>query len=116
MMQLRSFLGTCNLYRLFIKDFSQMVEFMNRWLRKDVNPTWNDPPYEKQQAFHALKHRLVEPPVVELSVDNRPFLVDKKSWAYQIGVTFIQEQDDDNPKNWATIGCWSHSLTDVKLR
>lgn len=99
--QLRSFLGVCNVYRHFIKSFSQMSEPLNRSLCKDVKPTWLDPPEKQLPAYQSLNKALIEPPpsVLSLPVANRSFLLDKDSFAYQIGVTLLHQQADENPTN-----------------
>lgn len=85
-----SFLGTCNVYHRFIRGFRQMAETLNLWLRKDVKPTWSDPPKEQFHAFQALKQTLLEPPVLALPVSNKNFLLDTDSSPFQIGVTLLQ--------------------------
>lgn len=81
-----------------------MDEPLNRCIRKDVRAAWNS------------CHDLVETPVLELLVSNRPFLLDTDSSAYQIGVTLLQQHYEENPTPWATIGFSSRSLTDVQRR
>lgn len=41
-MQPRSFVGACAVFRNFFKDFGQMADRPNRGLRKDVKPTWHN--------------------------------------------------------------------------
>lgn len=80
-----------------------------------MKTTWDEPHNEQRQAFNALKKSIVEPPVLALPVENRPFLPDTDSLVYQIAVKCLQQQDDDTPKSWATIGYWSRSLSDVDV-
>lgn len=60
--QLRYFLGACNVYHCFIKDFSQMDEPLTRWFPKDVNRLGANPPDEQRHAFDDLKPSLVASP------------------------------------------------------
>lgn len=42
--KLRSFLGMCNVFWHFIKDFSNLAESLHCWIPKYVKPTWDSPP------------------------------------------------------------------------
>lgn len=70
--QLCYFLGECNVYRHFIKDFSAMAQPLNRGLRKDVKSTWHEPPDEQRHASEDIKLSLVVPPVLELPMTTDP--------------------------------------------
>lgn len=91
-----------------------MAKPINRWLRKDVKPSWLDPHDKQLQAFNTLKHELVKPPVLAVPVTNRPILLEMDCSDCQIGVTLVQLQDDDIPTKYETIGYCSLSLTDVE--
>lgn len=102
--QLCSVLLVCILYHRFTNYFRNMDEVLNRWLRKDVSPTWHNKPDEHQDAFLALNKSLVEPSFFALFVENRPFLIYMESFAYRIGVTHIQHQNDENRTKWVIVG------------
>ena len=36
-------------------------------------------------------------------------MIDTDASAYSLGVVLLQQQDDADPKSWATIGYWSRS-------
>lgn len=57
----QSFLGFCNFYRRFIKDYNRITKPLNRLTRKDVPFTWTE---ECQQAFEELKKRLTDAPIL----------------------------------------------------
>ena len=53
----------------------------------------------------------MEPPVLALPRADRPFMIDTDASSYQLGAVLLQQQDDNESKNWSTIGYWSRSLT-----
>lgn len=57
----QSFLGFCNFYRRFIKDYSRIAKPLNRLTRKDVPFIWTE---ECQHAFENLKERLTDAPIL----------------------------------------------------
>lgn len=63
MAQLRFFLGSCNVYRRFIKCFSQMSKHLNRRKQNDVKPTWDDPPFKQNRHFRRLSTDWLDPRV-----------------------------------------------------
>ena len=50
---LQAFLGFCNFYRRFIRDYSQKAVGMTKLLKKGVTFEWND---EAEKSFQELKH------------------------------------------------------------
>lgn len=57
----QSFLGFCNFYRRFIKDYGRIAKQLNRLTRKDVPFVWT---VECRQAFEELKKRLTDAPIL----------------------------------------------------
>lgn len=59
--QMRSFLGACNEYRIFIKDFFQMAQLLSAYLRKVKELDWHDFTTDNRGgAFYTLKCNLGE--------------------------------------------------------
>lgn len=56
-----SFLGICNYYRSFIKDFAKIPWPPTNLTRKDANFEWTE---ECQQAMETLKERLSNAPIL----------------------------------------------------
>jgi len=57
----QSFLGFCNFYRRFIKDYSRVAKPLNHLTRKDVPFTWTR---QHQEAFEELKRQLADAPIL----------------------------------------------------
>ena len=104
----RSFLGACNVYLLFVKGFAKIARPLTNMTRKDADP---DNPTELQlQAFEALKERMIYPPILALPRYGRPYMIDTDASAYQLGCTLLQEHEE--AKDWRLVGYWSYSLSD----
>ncbi len=56
--ELRSFLGCCNFYSSFIKNFAELTEPLHRLTRKNVQFEWESP---CQKSFDVLKSRIASP-------------------------------------------------------
>ena len=108
--QVRSFLGAANVYRRFVKNFSGIAKPLNEMLKKDANPTWDDPKPAAVEAFETLRRKLISPPVLALPKRGRPYMIDTDAYAYQLGATLLQQQDPSNPKEWVPVGYWSKTL------
>ena len=109
--QVRSFLGACNVYRRFVKDFSKIAKPLTDMTRKDAKPDYANPTEAQLTAFETLKARLVSPPILSLPRHGRPYLLDTDASAYQLGCALLQEQEDGE---WSPVGYWSYSLNDAE--
>ena len=112
--QVRSFLGAANVYRRFVKNFSGIAKLLNKMLKKDANPTWDDPKPAAVESFETLKRKLTSPPVLALPKKGRPYMIDTDASVYQLGATLLQQQDPSNPKEWVPVGYWSKALTSAE--
>ena len=111
---MKSFLGCCNVYRRFIRSFAVTSTPLTDMLKKDSGVDWNshiEPTEEQREAFETLKDALTKPPVLALPVRDRPYMLDCDASAYAIGVVLLQQQNDDKPTEWATVGYFSKTLT-----
>ena len=111
---MKSFLGACNVYRRFVKGFASVSTPLTDMLKKESGTEWGpdlEPTEEQREAFQRLKDALVRPPVLALPVRNRPYMIDCDASAYAIGVVLLQQQDETKPKEWATVGYYSKTLT-----
>jgi uncharacterized protein (DUF427 family) len=51
---LKSFIGLCNYYRIYVQDFSTIVHPLYALLKKNVAWTWNE---DAQEAFDTFKEK-----------------------------------------------------------
>ena len=69
----RGFLGFCNYYRRFIKEYIDVSRPLNSLLCKDSDLVWRP---EHTRAFNALKQALTQAPLLALPQDGRPYVLD----------------------------------------
>ena len=86
--KLRSFIGFCNFYRMFIANFSQIAHPLHLLTKKDQEYVWEEP---QQQAFTELKNRLTSSPVLRLLNLSKPFLVQTDASKLGTGAVLLQE-------------------------
>ncbi len=58
---LRSFIGLCKYYKIYVQDFSTIIHPLYALLKKDVALTWSE---EAQETFITLKEKLLEFPIL----------------------------------------------------
>ncbi len=104
--QARSFLGMCNVYRRFVKDFAKIAGPLNDLLKKGMPAELEPPTIEQLGAFQTLKQRLLEPPIVRLPVYGRPYTLDVDASKSQLGCALLQEQEDGS---LMPIGYWGRN-------
>ena len=84
---IRSFLGLCNYYRRFVKDFAKIASPLNRLTRKSVPFVW-DPSCEA--AFQDLKARLCSSPILAYPDFSQAFHLHTDASQYAIGYVLGQ--------------------------
>jgi len=84
----RSFLGFCNFYRVFIKNFSDIACPLNDLTRKNEQFIWTD---ERNNAFLELKKACSNYPVLRTPDWTKQFIMETDASGYALGVT-IQDQ------------------------
>jgi len=85
----RAFLGTCGYYRRFVKDFSTIAAPLYALTQKGAKYKWT---LECQQAFEALKLRLMSEPILALPMDEGTYILDCDASNYGLGAVLSQEQ------------------------
>ena len=78
----RSFLGFCNHYRRFVRDFAGIASPLPSLTKKKVPFVWTD---ECQAAFERLKRELITAPVLEFPDYNGKFIVDTDASNFSLG-------------------------------
>ena len=63
----QQFVGFVGYYRRFVKDFAGLVEPLVALTRKGAPCVWMD---RQQQAFEALKARLISAPILGFTTEN----------------------------------------------
>ncbi len=69
---LRSFIGLCNYYRIYVQDFNIIVQPLYALLKKDVVWTSNE---KAQEAFNTFKEKLLQIPILRRPDFNKVFIL-----------------------------------------
>jgi hypothetical protein len=69
---LRSFIGLCNYYRIYVQDFNIIVHPLYALLKKDVVWTSNE---KAQEAFNTFKEKLLQIPILRRPDFNKVFIL-----------------------------------------
>ncbi|XP_041565903.1 LOW QUALITY PROTEIN: uncharacterized protein LOC121467710, partial [Drosophila elegans] len=88
--ELRQYLGVASWYRRFVPDFATLVHPLNALLRKGVKWEWTD---DHQQAFEAVKARLVADPTLACPDFTKPFVLQTDASDYGLGAILTQNSD-----------------------
>ena len=88
--ELRSFIGFCNFYRMFIANFSQIAHPLHLLTKKDQAYVWEE---IQQQAFQELKNRLTSSPVLRLPDLSKLFFVQTDASKLGTGAVLLQKDD-----------------------
>eukprot|EP00833_Pecoramyces_ruminatium_P004536 jgi/Orpsp1_1/1178568/evm.model.c7180000065884.1 len=89
--QMQSFLGFCNYYRKFIKNFAKLAKSLYKMTSKGHTFVWTP---EREEDFEAIKQALVSPPVLMYPNYDKPFFVEVDASNYAIGGVLSQYGDD----------------------
>jgi len=87
----RSFLGFCNFYRAFIKNFSDIACPLNDLTCKNKQFIWTD---ERNNAFLQLKRMCSNYPVLCTPDWTKQFIMETDASGYALGVVIAQEFED----------------------
>src|SRR6267154_647706 len=89
--ELQSFLGYCNYYRKFLRDYSKKTVPLNKLLQKDVKYVWTA---ECQKAFENLKELMITTPVLIHANLHKQFILTTDASQESIGYVLSQEGSD----------------------
>lgn len=90
--QVQSFLGICNYYRRFIKNFSTIACPLTDLTRKHASFIW-DPRCD--HAMTALKHKLISEPVLAQFDPKRPIEIHTDACDYGIEAVLVQRHESE---------------------
>jgi transposase InsO family protein len=102
--EIQSFLGFCNFYRRFIRDFSLLAHPLHLLTKKDTPFHWTD---AQESAFRSLIHAFTTAPVLALPDPSQPFRVLTDASDYALGA--ILEQPD-LLNRWHPVAFYSKSM------
>ncbi len=69
---LKSFIGLCNYYKIYVQDLSTIAHPLYASLKKDVAWTWSE---KAQEAFDTLKEKLLEFPILRRRDFSKVFIL-----------------------------------------
>ncbi|GFY09382.1 retrovirus-related Pol polyprotein from transposon 412 [Trichonephila clavipes] len=86
--QIESFLGCCNFYRRYIKNFAKRALPLTNLLRKNTPFEWTS---ESQEAFDDIKEAILNPPVLALPDPNAELQITTDASSRCIGAVLEQK-------------------------
>ncbi|CAB4424285.1 unnamed protein product [Rhizophagus irregularis] len=89
--QLRGFIALASYYRKFVKNFSSIVEPLNRLLKKNIPYIWDK---DQQAAFEKLKTCLTTPLILAYPNFEKSFLLYTDASTFALGAILSQKDDD----------------------
>ncbi len=104
----RSFLGFCNFYRAFIRDFANIARPLNQLTKKEHVWEWTD---RQQQAFDTLRTRVTEEPILSQPELDKPFELEVDASGFALGAVLLQRKDDNKRH---PIGYYSSTLSEAE--
>lgn len=104
---IQSFLGFCNFYRRFIRDYGKIAAPLNHLTRKGV--PWNFDA-SCQLAFETLRDALVDAPVLQHYNPDLPCMLETDASDGVIAAILSQKHKDD----WLPVAFFSKSLNSAE--
>lgn len=86
---IQSFLGLCNFYRRFIKDYAKITVPLTDLLKKDKPFEWT---MKAEESFRELKDNMTNAPILCLPDPDREFIVTTDASDFAIGAVLSQDQ------------------------
>ncbi|GFV28896.1 retrovirus-related Pol polyprotein from transposon 17.6 [Trichonephila clavipes] len=93
--QIKSFLGCCNFYRRYIKNFAKRALPLTNLLRKDTPFEWTS---ETQEAFDDIKKATLNPPVLALPDPDTELQITTDASSRGIGAVLEQKYPNSEVK------------------
>lgn len=112
--QVRTFLGTTNYYRKFIKSYAGIARPLYELTKKNKKFHWNS---DCEEAFQMLKESLVSAPIMAFPQPQGTFILDTDASGYAIGGVLSQlQKDEDGEEVERVIAYASRTLTETERR
>jgi hypothetical protein len=96
-----------NVYRRFVLGFEKIAAPLNTLLKKGESPKIGKLSTEQTGAFDALRDKLLHPPVLVLTQNEKRYILDTDASAEQIGLCLLQEHVDGKKH---PMRFWSRTL------
>lgn len=107
--EVQRFLGMCNYYRRYIKDYAKKAKPLYGLCKKDLPYIWSE---NCEQAFEDLKHALTSTKMLKFPDFGSTFIVTTDASEYAVGAVLSQgEIPGDRP-----IQYYSKTLNDAQTR
>ena len=87
----RQFLGLCNYYRRFQKDYSKIAKPLHNLTKKDTTWQWSQ---SCQDAFEQLRQNLLTAPMLNYADMERPFILTTDASDFALGYVLSQKDTD----------------------
>lgn len=91
--RMRSFLGSCNVYRRLLHTFSGLTRPFNSMLKKDSEIDWEALTKYHLEAFNKLKNNLANPPILSFRKWGAPYIVYTDASKYALIEVLLQEEE-----------------------
>ena len=107
--QIQSFLGFCNFYRRFIRNFGVIARPLNQLTHKNKEFVFTE---QCLAAFNELKSRLIEAPVLIHFNPSRKSRIETDASDGVIAAVFSQQGDDNE---WHPVAFFSKTMAPAEL-
>ncbi len=101
--EVQSFVGFCNYYRRFVKNFASIAKPLHHLTRKNSKFVWTE---DCNNAFLTLKEKLCSSEVLIQPDPNKPYKLETDASKFAIGCVLSQKVGN----NYRPIGYYSRSL------
>jgi hypothetical protein len=107
----QSFLGFCNFYRKFIRNYGRIGKALNNLTRKGRAFVWTE---DCQEAFLELKARLLSAPLLRHFVAGRETRIETDASKDVLGGVLSQKDPEDG--EWHPVAFFSSTMLDAETR
>ena len=104
----KSFLGICSYYRLYIKNFAMIARPLHKASETKSSFTWTE---ELQEAFESLKKHLSSTPILAFPDVKQPFILYTDANLTAMGAVLAQVQDGKEQATCYASKAFSKSQT-----
>jgi len=102
--EMKGFIGFCNFYRQFLKNFSIVARPLHKLDKKDMKWEWKG---DQQKAFDKLKELILSEPCLAHATLEKPFRMETDASNYAYGAMLSQKQEDGK---YHPVGFMSKSM------